>query len=116
VVIEIPPPIGQTSAGLTGLGFLLLQTLTGVFNPGDVLLLNPRSVGDWIKSVAFKGADRCDIVRHITGRIRTKRPLHIEGEDVLLQDNDAATAYLFYVIESLALRGRAKISISKLEQ
>jgi len=114
VVIEVPPPIGQTSAGLTGLGFVLLEVLQEALLGGPIVLLSPQSIGNWVKAIAFKGADRCAIAEHIVGRIRETRSLLIEREDLLRENNDVATAFLFYVIECLARAGHAKFTISNL--
>jgi hypothetical protein len=67
-----------------------------------------------VKAIAFKGADRCDIAAHVVGRIRGVRRIDIEGEELLHQNNDVATAFLFYVIESLAAAGKAKFTTSVL--
>jgi len=104
--LEVPPPVGQTSAGLTGLSYVLLASvlrirgLTGY--PERIELISPYFISTQQKKMFSDLSSRSDIAKSFLSIQKTRSPgLFTENED-LLEDNDVATAYLFYMFEAVA--------------
>ena len=101
VKLEVPPPFGQTSAGLTGLSFLLLERLRRLPSLTRLELINPSFISFSQRKWFSDEASRPRIAQEFLKRQKAK-VLGTEwvNED-LLEDNDVATAYLFSIFEKI---------------
>jgi hypothetical protein len=101
VKLEVPPPFGQTSAGLTGLSFLLLARILRTPGLERVELINPAFISRYQRAHFTDETSRSRIAAEFLRRqgdlVRGVSMMSPE----LIEDNDVATAYLFYAFEKL---------------
>lgn len=104
--LEVPPPVGQTSAGLTGLSYVLLASvlrvrgLTGY--PERIELISPYFISTQQKKMFSDLSSRSDIAKAFLSIQKKRSPGLVIENEALLEDNDVATAYLFYMFEAVA--------------
>ena len=99
--IEIPPPIGQTAAGLTGLNCLLLARARDCTSLERTELINPAIVGNMQERYFGRFSTRSQIAQAVLVRMVESGQVVGTVNPELLDDNDVATAFLFYVFEKL---------------
>jgi hypothetical protein len=101
VKLEIPPPFGQTSAGLTGLSYLLLASI--LRGPGleRVELITPQFISNAQRKYFSVHTKRSYIAQEFLLRQKRAGREVLTENEALLEDNDVATAYLFYIFEKI---------------
>jgi len=101
VKLEVPPPRGQTSAGLMGLSFLLIDRAARLPCVERIELINPTFVSLAQRKLYSDTASRSRIAKEFSQRQKKWVLGSVWVNEELLDDNDVSTAYLFYVFEKI---------------
>ena len=101
VKLEIPPPVGQTSAGLSGLSYLLLSRILRVPGLERVELIPPNFISNQQRRHFSEFSPRSMIAREFLSMMERSQGV-LSGNAGLLENNDVATAFLFYCFEKMS--------------
>lgn len=101
IALEIPPPVGQTAAGLSGLSYLLLSRILRCPGLERVELIPPNFISNQQRKHFSEYSPRPMIAAAFLGQMERSQGVQTRNAG-LLSNNDVATAFLFHIFGKLA--------------